>query len=415
MTPTKIRRLALLSFTGLMFTVGSGTALAAGGTVTDPAGVAPDRYVYYPGTEALAEDEIRVVACGTGMPAARRGQAATCFLVEAGDDKFIFDIGSGSMANLAALMIPYESLDKVFLTHLHTDHMGDIDGLWAGGWTSGRPNALRVWGPSGSREDMGTKYAMDNFLRHANWDYMTRAAMIGPIPGGIETTEFDYKGINKVVYQENGVTIRSIPAIHAGDGPVSYIVEYAGLKVVIGGDTFPNKWFLEHARDADLVIHESFMGPELMVKFYDQPPQLAWRACCAFHTSGQAFGKVMSEINPVHAVAYHFLNEEGTRYRLYDNIRETYDGPLSMATDMMVWNVTKDGVDERMAVSAEDAWAVAGTSRQQPPDGTRASEYTPFILQGRWDEGAQPAQKEMLDEFAEKYNLQDQDWRKQMK
>ncbi len=400
---------------GLLLTTAASMIFAAGSTVTDPAGVAPDRYVYYPGTEALAEDEIRVVACGTGMPAARRGQAATCFLVEAGDDKFIFDIGSGSMANLAALMIPYEYLDKVFLTHLHTDHMGDIDGLWAGGWTSGRPNALRVWGPSGTREDMGTKYAMDNFVRHANWDFMTRAAMIGPIPGGIDTTEFDYKGVNQVVYQENGVTIRSIPAIHAGDGPVSYILEYAGLRVVIGGDTFPNKWFLEHARNADLVIHEAFMGPELFVKYYGQPPQLAWRACCAFHTSGQAFGKVMSEINPGHAVAYHFLNEEGTRYDLYDNIRETYDGPLSMATDMMVWNVTKDGVNERMAVSTEEAWAVPGPSRQPPPDRSRASEYTPFILQGRWDEGAQPAQKEMLDEFAEKYNLQDQDWRKQMK
>jgi ribonuclease Z len=123
----------------------------------------------------------------------------------------------------------------------------------------------------------------------------------------------------------------------------------------------------------------------------------------------------MSEINPVHAVAYHFLNEESTRYHLYDNIRETYDGPLSMAADMMVWNVTKDGVNERMAVSPEEAWAVAGPSRQPPPDRSRASEYTPFILEGRWDEGAQPAQKQMLDEFMEKYNLQDQDWRKQMR
>ena len=86
-----------------------GKAHAAGDKVTDPKGVAPGRYVYYPGTEALAADEIRVVACGTGMPAARRGQAATCFLVETGNgDKFIFDIGSGSMANLAALMIPYQ-------------------------------------------------------------------------------------------------------------------------------------------------------------------------------------------------------------------------------------------------------------------------------------------------------------------
>ena len=145
-------------------------AQAAGGKVTDPKGVAPDRYVYYPGTEALDEGEIRVIACGTGMPSARRGQAATCFLVETGNgDKFIFDIGSGSMANLAALMIPYQYLDKLFLTHLHTDHMGDIDGLWAGGWTAGRPNELKVWGPSGMTPEMGTKYSMEHFLKHANW------------------------------------------------------------------------------------------------------------------------------------------------------------------------------------------------------------------------------------------------------
>ena len=49
---------------------------AAGGQVKSPTDEAPDRYVYYPGTEKLAEDEIRVIACGTGMPAARRGQAA---------------------------------------------------------------------------------------------------------------------------------------------------------------------------------------------------------------------------------------------------------------------------------------------------------------------------------------------------
>jgi ribonuclease Z len=388
---------------------------AAGGKVTDPTGVAPDRYVYYPGTEALSKDEIRVVACGTGMPAARRGQAATCFLVETGNgDKFIFDIGSGSMANLAALMIPYEFLDKVFLTHLHTDHMGDIDGLWAGGWTSGRPNELKVWGPSGLTPELGTQYSMDNFLKHANWDYTTRKFNISSVPGTIKTTEFDYKGVNEVVYQENGVTIRSIPAIHAGDGPISYILEYGGMKVVIGGDTFPNKWFLKYATGADLAIHESFMGPELFVELYSQPPQLAWRACCAFHTSGQAFGKVMSVVKPRHAVAYHFLNEEATRYSLYDNIRETYDGPLSMAADMMVWNITKDKVTERMAVSTEEAWAVPGPTRQSGPDKNQPPVYSKFILEGRWDEGAQPAQKKMLDEFSEKYNLQDQDWRKQM-
>ena len=43
---------------------------AAGGVIDDPTGVAPDRYTYYPGTEVLKPDEIRIIACGTGMPAA---------------------------------------------------------------------------------------------------------------------------------------------------------------------------------------------------------------------------------------------------------------------------------------------------------------------------------------------------------
>jgi hypothetical protein len=85
-----------------------------------------------------------------------------------------------------------------------------------------------------------------------------------------------------------------------------------------------------------------------------------------------------------------------------------------MATDMMVWNITKDKVTERMAVSADEAWAVTGTVRQAGPDKNQPPVYSKFILDGRWDEGAQPAQKRMLDEFSEKFKLQDQDWRKQM-
>ena len=136
----------------------------------------------FPGTEPLAEDEIRVIACGTGMPAARRGEAATCWLVELGNgDKFFFDIGTGSMANVAALMIPYDYLDHVFLTHLHTDHWGDFDALWAGGWTAGRTEALQVWGPSGATPEMGTKAAIEGFMETYHWDYITRLQKLSAI------------------------------------------------------------------------------------------------------------------------------------------------------------------------------------------------------------------------------------------
>ncbi len=383
-------------------------AQAAGGKVKSPTGVAPERYVYYPGTEKLRADEIRVIACGTGMPTARRSQAATCFLVELGNgDKFIFDIGSGSHANLQALMIPSNFLTKVFLTHLHTDHWGDLASLWAGGWTAGRTVPLEVWGPSGAREDMGTKYAVKNLLEAYNWDYMTRAVTISPIPGDINVHEFDYKGVNQVVYQEDGVTIRSWPAIHTGDGPISYVLEWNGYTIVIGGDTAPNTWYVKNATNADLAIHEAFMTSETMIEKYGQPPQLAARINLTFHTSAQAFGKIMSTVKPRHAVAYHFFNDDDTRYLIYDGIRQTYDGPLSMATDNMVWNITRDKIVERKIISPDEAWDVPGPGKAPPPDRSRKSEYTQFILQGRFD--TSDVDGLWLKKFMKEHGLTEQD------
>ena len=77
-----------------------------------PVKPATDREVYYPNTEALGSDEMRVIACGTGMPTTRAAQAAACFLVELGNGaQFIFDIGSGSAERISSLQIPYDYLD----------------------------------------------------------------------------------------------------------------------------------------------------------------------------------------------------------------------------------------------------------------------------------------------------------------
>ncbi|MHC5010736.1 MAG: hypothetical protein ACYTG6_07250 [Planctomycetota bacterium] len=252
---------------------------------------------------------------------------------------------------------------------------------------------------------MGTKYALEHFLRSFNWDYQTRAFKISPIPGQLNIHEFDYKGLNAVVYENNGVTIRSWPAIHAGDGPVSYALGFGGLKIVIGGDTFPNQWFLEYGKDADIAIHECMPTPEQMVTFYNQPPQLAWRASGGFHTSPPAFGKVMSLIEPRHAIAYHFFNEEGTRYEIAGQIRTTYDGPLSLATDMMVWNVTKEAITERMGVSTDEAWSVPGSAQQPPPDRTGLTDpLSDFSKGGMID--VVDAQGDLMRAFWQKYDVQ---------
>jgi len=60
------------------------------------------------------------------------------------------------------------------------------------------------------------------------WDLAGRAGNVDFRGYRMDVTEFDYKGENQVVYEENGVTIRSFPANHAIDGSVSYSLNGTG-------------------------------------------------------------------------------------------------------------------------------------------------------------------------------------------
>ena len=344
------------------------------------------RDFYAPNSEDLAPDEMRLIACGTGMPTLRPKQAASCWLLELGNgDKFIFDVGTGSGERIAAMQIPYNYLDKVFLSHLHTDHFGDLDALFVGGALAGRQKPLRVWGPSGETPERGTKYALDHLRKALTWDLDGRQGLTDPRGYHLEVHEFDYKGMNKVIYQENGVTIRSYPAIHSLDGPVSFSVEWNGLKFVFGGDTYPNKWYDEYAKDADLAIHECFIAVPDMITKFKFTPQSALAVGTQIHTAPEAFGKVMSRIKPRMAVAYHFFKDFDTTASINDRIRTTYDGPLSLAEDYMVWNITKDDIRVRLAIIDEDVWPPPATEKPQKPDPSIRIPYSDEIAGGRLD------------------------------
>ena len=327
---------------------------------------------------------MRVVACGTGMPNARPKQAAACWLVELGNgDKFIFDIGTGSAERLSAMKIPYDFLDKVFLGHLHSDHFGDMDALWVGGVVGNRVNTMKVWGPAGHAPEYGTAYAIEHMQKMLTWDKGSRLGNVDIRGLEIEVTEFDYKAVNQVIYEENGVTIRSIPAIHALDGSVSFILEWNGLKLSYSSDTFPNKWWIEHTKGSDIAIHECFASPELLIQKQKFTPQTALNVGTQVHTSPAQFGKVMAEIQPRMAVGYHFFNDFDTAPTVLSDVRRTYDGPLALATDYMVFNVTKDDVRVRMAAIDEDIWPQPATQPKLPPDLSQRIGFSDEIISGR--------------------------------
>jgi ribonuclease Z len=375
---------------------------------SSPVKALAERDMYYPGTEDLASDEMRVVALGTGMPNARPKQAAACWLVELGNgDKFLFDIGTGSAERLAAMQIPYNYIDKVFIGHLHSDHFGDLDALYCGGIVANRVVPLNIWGPSGKTPEYGTKAAMDAMEDMLKWDIDTRMGNTDTRGAFLNVTEFDYKAVNEIIYQENGVTIRTIPAIHIFDGAVSFILEWNGLKFAYSSDTYPNKWWLEHTKGADISIHESFITPQSLVEKQGFSPQAALNVGTVIHTSPAQFGKVMAETNPRLAVGYHFFNDFDTQPYVLKDIRRSYDGELALAVDYMVFNVTKEDINVRMAVVDEDIWPQPSNIPIVPPDvKLRRTFMSDWLTEGRVQHT--DILKEIYQEINEKFGTNEQ-------
>ena len=346
---------------------------------------------YFPNTELLGSGEMRITALGTGMPNQTKAAVSIAYLVELGNgDKLLFDMGMGSMGNLFSLRPDFAKLDKVFASHLHIDHVGDFMGLHIGGWLSGRYTPIHIYGPTGSSPELGTKAFIEGMKMGYAWDLATRTGALPDKGAQIVVHEFDYKQVNKVVYEKNGVTIRSWPAIHSLDGSVSYSVEWNGLKYVFGGDTYPNKWYIEHARNADVASHEAFLPPKALAAYFGWGLAQATYVSTRIHTEPQAFGKVMSAVKPRLAVGYHSVQSPENNAAIMDGVRKTYDGPLAIARDLMVINVTKDNIVVRMATVDEYAL---------PPDVTQAYKKAPrsdtkhpskYIVGGKWKEYTPP-------------------------
>ena len=364
-----------------------------------------ERDFYAPNSEMLQPDEMRVIACGTGMPTPRPAQAAACFLVELGNgDKFLFDIGDGSVERLFGLQIPTAFLDKVFIGHLHGDHFGGIGSLYVAGGIAGRFSPLRIWGPSGSRPELGTAAAIEAMEKMYLWDLEGRLGQTDVRGFATEVTEFDYTK-EQVVYEENGVRIFAFPAIHAIDGSVSYTLEWNDLKFVFSSDTYPNKWFIKHAANADLVIHECFIAVPDLIKGFGLTPESALQVGTQIHTPPEAFGKVMSTVKPRMAVAYHFWTGIESTPGVYERIRRTYDGPLSLAKDYMVWNVTKDEIKVRMAAIDHETWNPPAAYPAKPISAEDRVGYSPEIEAGRWnvDDAIRPIYKEASEALGRKF------------
>jgi ribonuclease Z len=363
-------------------------------------GVAVKEYPehYIPGQESLAKDEMRITSCGSWGPAPMRiGQGASCLLVQLGNgDSFIFDVGGGTVGNLFALGVHPAELDKVFITHLHLDHVGGIFPLFdAMGW--GRNTPLHVWGSSGYTPELGITAFAQHIVAAAEWHIQNKQAILPRggmtiVPHEIDYSKFSPETPIQLVYDENNVKIYAFPVIHALAGSIAYRLEWNGLTFVYTADSQPSTFEAEQGKGADVFIHEIFPSAEEFAHYNHMPIESAY-GVMGEHTTPAELGRVYTIAKPRLGVGMHFTLDDDLIDPLFRRWLTTYEDPVLLMQDLTTINVTADYIFVRQTKADLLAWppppppaegvdtTLAEPSKAQRPD---------WLTQTRLPEEPQP-------------------------
>ena len=323
--------------------------------------------MFIPGEEKLEDGELRVTVLGSGNPWVTRGQASGSILVEVGNaerDLLVFDLGSGSLANYASLKLPVNQLNKVFLSHLHADHMSDLITLVGSYAKVGRADGpIYLWGPSGTEPRLGTRHFAEAVEEALAWDTAASVGPINPDSMKIVVSEFDFSR-TQVVYEKNGVKVTAFPVVHALSGAVGYRLDFAGRSFAFSGDARPS-WPLVRACEGgvDLLVHECFPPAATLAAASGLSIERATIALNAAHTSPKAAGKVFKLVKPRMAGLWHTLLSPQVIPLVFSELGAVYDGPVVQTQDLTVFNITKEAVVARQAKVLDQLPPIPGVPR----------------------------------------------------
>ena len=285
----------------------------------------------------VREPSIKVTLLGAAPgPVVRVGRTGISTLVEAAGQRFMFDAGYGSLGGLVKSGLPMDAVTRLFLTHLHSDHIVDLPALMLLPWAapSARDVPLEVWGPDGTSDMVRHLEQAFTFDIHVRRDVDERASA-----KGIEVIGRDVR--EGTVYEEGGVKITAFLVDH---GPVKpafgYRVDYAGHSVAISGDTRASDNLVKFSKGVDVLIHEAV--DEVSLKKL-VPSQRLFEAIVAHHTTPEQAGEIFQRVSPKLAL---FSHAEGGA-ALAERARRTYSGRVEVGEDLMVIEIGDEVVVRR--------------------------------------------------------------------
>lgn len=221
---------------------------------------------------------IEITLLGTGSPIPDPNRAGPATLVRAGGQVFLVDCGRGVLQRAAAVGVGAAGLSALLLTHLHSDHIGELGDLLITRWISTftpDPAPLPIIGPPGTAE------TVEATLKAFGHDIGYRIAHHADLndPPAVEVHEYT----EGPVWDRDGVSIRVAPTDHRPVAPtIGFRIDSDGAAVVLAGDTVPCAGLDELARGADALVH-TVIRKDIVVNI----PQQRLQDICDYHSSVQ--------------------------------------------------------------------------------------------------------------------------------
>jgi len=279
---------------------------------------------------SVAEEAvINVTLLGTGSPVPSFNRFGPSTLVNAGGEVLLFDAGRGAFHRMSQLGVNLRKVDKLFITHLHSDHIVGVPDILLSGWIFGRKVPLDVYGPKGSKKmfsHLQKAFEYDRKIRveDVGLDEKAALAKVKEIKDGI-------------IYESNGVVVRAIEVDHFPIKPAfGYRVDYKGRSVVISGDTVYSDNLLKWSKGVDLLVHEVAAAP---TKQLAHARSEKGGGMLAHHIHPQEAGKFFTEAKPRLAVYSHIVLNGVTETDLFNETRKTYDGAFRIGQDLMRFEI----------------------------------------------------------------------------
>jgi ribonuclease Z len=231
-----------------------------------PASPAADFLSPAPLTPAMTEifdgKALRVILCGTSSPLPDPNRAKACTIVVAGDKAYIIDTGPESWEQLQRMQFPGARVAGIFITHFHSDHIGDLGEFRMQTMVAGRQQMLPVYGAHGVKplvDGFNMAYAEDARLRLAHHG----AGVVNIATSALVAKEFgdNFKGdltAEEVILQDGDLKVTAFEVDHDPIRPaVGYRFDWKGRSVVLSGDTALSANLVENTKGADVLVSES--------------------------------------------------------------------------------------------------------------------------------------------------------------